>query len=107
MPETLNESQKRFNKELDRIKEVVPVLHLSSMLPCCGQYSVLQGSLDRFATFAVERPEDVAVLADRVLGAIDRSIEELVIARRLVKKYIRERKDDGNDSVENTIHSEA
>jgi hypothetical protein len=105
-PETQTESLKRFNDELGKIKVTISPDEphaLSEIYTARTMPHTFVGFMDRMVSYSVGKDEDEAVLADRVLDAMDVHIEKLMIERRLLKRYIRERYDDDD---ENPAHCE-
>ena len=94
MPETITESLKRFNDELDRIKATVSEPSaFSEMYTDRSMPFTFVGFLDRMmSSFAVDRKEDERVLAGRIEEAIEAQIKRLQADRRAVEKYRQERR---------------
>ncbi|KKL96497.1 hypothetical protein LCGC14_1843960, partial [marine sediment metagenome] len=65
----LNERTEEFNKELERLRGLIPGLQCSNLMTCQGQFPVLIGYVDDGSSaFAVEcSKEKPQILASRIL----------------------------------------
>ncbi len=91
-----NEQVKEFNKELERLRGLIPGLQCSNLMACQEQFPVLIGYVDDgSATFAVicdeissEKPQILtARLLDGHIALMNRLYENVEALEKLIKEH--------------------